>query len=381
MEHLDALVVGAGPAGIGVAASLAVRGVDAVVLEKGETIAPAWKSHYDRLHLHTNKQASGLSLKPMPSSYPRYPSRDQVWSYLDDYARDSLLDVRLRSEVASCRSQNGGWVTATVDGWRFESSNLVIATGLSHTPMIPEYPGMDRYTGEVLHSAQYRNGRAYTGKAVLVVGFGNSAGEIALDLFEHGAEPHLSVRSPSIAVPRDILGVPILTIARWLSALPPRLADRLSRPVLWLTIGDLRKAGVEPADIGPLEQIARKGKIPLLDIGTVAALKRRDITPHPGIERFTTSGVEFVDGTTGDFSAVVFGTGYVPSIGRILEEIDGVLDAQGLPRVSGGPSGIPGLYFCGFHEPPTGRLREIGIESERIAQLIAKDVESATVAS
>lgn len=371
MERLNTVVVGGGPAGIGVAASLGVRGIDTVILEKAETVAPAWRSHYERLHLHTNKQASGLPLTPMPSSYPRYPSRDQVWSYLDAYARQWAVDVRLGSKVENCSRDGSVWITTTVDGKKFESLHLVVATGLSHTPSIPDYPGMEEYRGEVLHSAHYRNGHPYSGEAVLVVGFGNSAGEIALDLFEYGAEPHLSIRNPSVVVPRDILGVPVLTIARWLSVMPPRLADTVSKPILRLTIGDIRQAGITPAEQGPLELIATSGKIPLLDIGTIAALRRGEITPHSGIGRFTESGVEFTDGTTSDFTAVVFGTGYVPAVNRILSDVNGVLDESGRPRVSGGHTAIPGLYFCGFREPPTGRLREIGLESERIAELIA----------
>lgn len=239
MEHTNTLVIGGGPAGIAVGASLRRRGVDVVVLEKSETVAPAWRHHYDRLSLHTNKGASGLPGRPMPSSYPRYPSRDQVASYMIDYADKEGIDIRTGVEVIGASRGPAGWMVTT-SGEEFSSENLVVATGLSHTPFVPTVNGSDDYRGTVLHSSDYRNGEPWRAKSVLVVGFGNSAGEIALDLVEHGAKTEISVRSPSVVVPRDIVGIPILTIARWLSILPPRVADTLSKPLLRLLIGDVK---------------------------------------------------------------------------------------------------------------------------------------------
>lgn len=317
----------------------------------------------------------------MPASYPRYPSRDQVADYLEAYADQQHLDVRLKVEVLSCIGQGDGWEVHTDPAGTWSASNLVIATGLNQVPNLPDYPGMDSFSGEILHSGEYRNGSPWRGKRVLVVGFGNSAGEIALDLVEHGAESHLSVRGPSVVVPRDIAGIPILTIAHWLSVFPPRFADKLSRPVLRALIGDISKLGIPAARWGPMEQIARFGKIPLLDVGTMEALKQGAVTAHPGIERFTESGVRFMDGSTDDFAGVVLATGYEPGVSRILDDSAGLLDGRGVPLVSGGVTARTGLYFCGFREAPTGRLRQIGIEAERIASLIASDEGSEKEAS
>lgn len=372
MASFDAVVVGGGPAGLAVAACLQRAGATAVVLERGDTVAPAWHRHYERLHLHTNKSASGLPHRPMPAGYPRYPSRDQVAEYLTQYAAAEDIDVRLGTEVNGIARNGDGWL-ATTPGETFTAPNVVVATGLSNTPWMPGVPGMEGYRGEILHTAAYRNGESYRGRRVLVVGFGNSAGEIALDLAEHGATPHISVRSKSVVVPRDIAGIPILTIARALSVLPPKVADVLSRPLLRVLVGDVAKVGIPAAEWGPMEQIATSGKIPLLDVGTMAALERGEIVARPGLERFTETGVTFTDGTTGDYDAVVFGTGYTPAAGRLFADDDAarVLGDNGCPVSSGGPTALAGLYFCGFHEPPTGRLREIGIEARRIATLIA----------
>lgn len=371
---MNTVIVGGGPAGIATAAGLVRRGLDPIVLESGKTIATAWRHHYDRLHLHTNKQISGLPGRPMPRDYPKYPSRDQVYSYLERYARDEGVRVRLETEVAHCRREGDLWILTTTEGAVYGAKHVVIATGLSHVPLVPKYPKQEIYEGEILHSAEYRNGAAFATKHVLVVGFGNSAGEIALDLLEHGAYPHISVRSPSVVVPRDIAGVPILRLARWMSLFPPRFADWLSKPLLLATVGDVSIAGIPKADWGPLAQIKKTGKIPMLDIGTMAALRSGSIKAQPGIERFTESGVIFSSGTSEPFDAVVFATGFETGLERILEDTTGLLDEMGRPLASGGATSRPGLYFCGFHEPPTGRLREIGLEAERIGDLIASDV-------
>lgn len=363
------IIIGAGPAGLATAAALTHRGVEPLVLERADTVGPSWHGHYDRLHLHTNRAASGLPHRPMPTSYPQYPSRDQVAAYLVDYAEQERLDVRTGVTVDAVDRVEGRWRVVT-DSDELPADHVVIATGMSHTPSVPDYPGLGEFGGTLIHSAAYRNGSEWAGRRSLVVGFGNSAGEIALDLAEHGARSEVSVRSPVVVVPRDILGIPILTISRLLSLFPPRLADLLSKPLLALLVGDITKVGLPAADWGPMEQIATKGKIPLLDVGTMRALRDGRITARPGIERFTTDGVAFVDGTTGTYDLVVMGTGYVPGVDRILADTEGLVDERGYPLVSGGPTAAPGLWFCGFHEPPTGRIREIGIEAVRIAEAI-----------
>lgn len=377
LERVNTVIVGGGPAGIATAAGLSRRGLDSIVLERGGAVALAWRNHYDSLHLHTNKGASGLPGRPMPGNYPRYPSRDQVVDYLEEYAVSEGVRVRLNSEVANCHRTSGLWETVTTTGEITESENVVIATGLSQIPNMPRYPKQEFYEGEIVHSADYRNGRPYVGRYVLVVGFGNSGGEIALDLMEHGAHAFISVRNPGVVVPRDVAGIPALTIASWLSVFPPKVGDWLSKPLIRIMVGDLSKVGIPKAHWGPLEQIAIQQKIPLLDVGVLEALRGGEIKARPAIDRFTEKGVMFIGGRSEPFDAVIFATGFEPGVDRILEHAEGILDDRGRPLISGGTTSEPGLYFCGFVEPPTGRLRAIGVEAEHIADLIAADVGSA----
>lgn len=370
----DTIVIGAGPAGLAVAACLSRAGVPCTVLERATQVGASWRAHYDRLHLHTPKEGSALPGLPFPTAVPRYPSRAQVVEYLEQYALRFGVAPRFGEEVV-----HAGATGATGAGarWRvvtaraeYEASNLVVATGYNHVPHLPSWPGQDEYRGAVLHSSQYRNGTSFRGQAVLVVGFGNSGGEIALDLAEHGARVGMAVRSPVNIVPRDILGIPAQTFSIAERRLPPRLIDAVNGVILSLVKGDLSRYGLHRASVGPATQIAERRRLPLIDVGTVALIKQGRILVHPGPACFTPDGVRFTDGATHRFDAVVLATGYRPRVDGFLHEATVVCDADGAPRESGDPTGLPGLYFCGFRVTATGTLREIGLEAERIANAL-----------
>jgi cation diffusion facilitator CzcD-associated flavoprotein CzcO len=275
--------------------------------------------------------------------------------------------------VSRLERVDGVWV-ATTDDREWRARNVVVATGAARRPVRPEWPGMESYAGTVLHSSEYRNGDPWTGRPVLVVGFGNSACEQAIDLVERGAVPHLSVRSAVNVIPRDMLGViPVLQLGIAMRHVPSPVADALAAPLVRLTIGDVRKVGLRKLPYGPNTQIKRDRHIPLLDIGTMEHIKAGRIRVHGAIERFTESGVVFVDGSTLDVDAVVLGTGYVPALDDFIPEWRAVCDDDGRPLVSGGPTSLPGLYFCGQFVSPAGMLREIGIEAKRIAAHVTGD--------
>jgi indole-3-pyruvate monooxygenase len=184
----------------------------------------------------------------MPRSYPRFPSRDQVVAYLEDYARTFSIAPRFGEELVEARRGEGAWELKTRTA-RFRARALVLATGYNAVPLRPRWPGMEGYRGVLLHSAEYRSGEPFRGQDVLVVGFGNSGGEIAIDLFEHGARPSIVVRGTVNLLPRELLGIPILTWALALSLLPPRVADLLAAPLLRLTFANLALLGLRKAEI------------------------------------------------------------------------------------------------------------------------------------
>ncbi|WP_241680881.1 NAD(P)-binding domain-containing protein [Pseudactinotalea suaedae] len=199
-------VIGGGPAGLAAAAVLGAGGLAPVVLERGEGVGTSWRGHYDRLHLHTARWLSGLPGLPIPSGVGRWPGRDDVVRYLEQYAAHHHLEVRNGVEVRRVdRDPAGsGWVLRCPQG-DLETGAVVVATGYNAVPRIPDWPGLAAFTTPVTHSGDYRSGAAYAGLDVLVVGAGNSGAEIAVDLAESGARRvRLAVRRPPYLMPRSM---------------------------------------------------------------------------------------------------------------------------------------------------------------------------------
>jgi indole-3-pyruvate monooxygenase len=369
--RIHTIVIGAGAAGLAVAACLKQAQVSCLILEQSDKVGTAWRQHYDRLHLHTDKAHSELPFVPFPKDCPRYPSRSQVIDYLEAYARKFQLEPRFGQRVESVSCENKLWEIRTQDTL-YQAANLVIAAGYNREPYLPNFSGQTLFRGTLLHSSLYRNGELFKNQEVLVVGFGNSGGEIAIDLWEHGAQPSLSVRGPVNIIPRELFGIPILAIAILENKLPPRWADALNAPILAAVVGDLTRYGLRKLPHGPITQIQRDGRIPLIDVGTIKLIKQGQIAVFPGIARFTEEGVIFSDGVEKHFDAVILATGYRPRVNTFLGQASGAYDKNGTPLSSGEETLLPGLYFCGYSVPPTGMLHEIALEARRIGGLIAR---------
>jgi cation diffusion facilitator CzcD-associated flavoprotein CzcO len=360
----NVVIVGAGPAGLAVAACLKQAGVDFVMLEKSEQVAPSWRRHYRRLHLHTVKSLSSLPFVPFPKSHPRYVPREKVVSYLDAYAERFGLEPRFGVTAKSIRRE-GDRLLVQTDAGLFNAGKVVVATGNNAQPVMPGFPGIDEFKGKVLHSAAYTEAAPYAGKDMLVVGMGNTGAEIALDLAESGAVTIISVRKGVHIVPRELFGVPIQIVGIASRTMPQPLNDWMFPKILDRALGKLEKYGIARPKQGILRGIDA-GRIPVIDVGTVAAIKAGRIGIAPDIASFTRDGVRFVDGVEQAFDAVIFATGYRPGHDRFLPA-----------QLNPGRSGVNarakelGVYLVGFHNPVTGLLREIGIEARAVAKDIA----------
>ncbi len=371
-ELFDALVIGAGPAGLAAAACLGERGLDAAIVEKAAAVAAVWRRHYDRLRLHTDRRHSELPGLPMPKAYGRYPSRLDVIDYFERYASRFALQPRFGTQVRSIRRVGTLWRAEASDK-AFDAPAVVIATGWADFPYRPSWPGLDAFRGEVLHSSGYRNPERFHGQRVLIVGFGNSGGEIALDLAEADVEVAISVRGPVSILPRELLGVPILVWAIAEQRLPTRVADALNAPAIRLAVGSIEKLGLKRAAKGPRRMVEEDGRIPLLDVGTLAMIRAGRIAVRPDIQAVSPETVAFADGRVEPFDTIILATGFRPDLSALMPDVSGVLSESGQPLVSGRRTREPGLYFCGAIPSATGQLREIGIEARRIAEAIAED--------
>ncbi len=368
-QQTEILIIGASISGLAAAASLQKRGIEYIIIEKHPHVAMPWRNHYDRLHLHTNKRISNLPFKKFDNKIPRYPARQEVVDYLEGYKNEFNIQPLFNTEALSVNKTANGWITETTNG-TIQSNYVVIATGAFSKPKTVHFPGMETFPGKVIHSAQYRAGKEFKEQNVLVAGFGNSACEIAIDLYEQGAKPSMSVRSAVNIIPRDLLGVPILELSQLMSKLPPRLADTINAPLLRLAMGNISKLGLKKLPYGPFEQIRREGSVPVLDIGTVKHIRRKHIRIFPGIDHIEGNTVYFTDGTQENFDAIIAAIGYYRDYADFIRVGNHRFDDLKSPATKQKYFGEDGLYFCGFYISPTGQIQEIA----RDAQLIAKHI-------
>jgi putative flavoprotein involved in K+ transport len=370
MPEVPIVIVGGGAAGLSAAGALKHAGLAAVVLDKDRQIGGTWARRYDRLHLHTIRPLSGLAHHPIPHGLPRYLARDQFVAYLNEYVRRFDLKIVAGCAVGRVRMDSDrrhpSWLVESDCGtWRCRA--VVIATGHYNVPVLPNWPGHETYSGSLVHSVDYRNGRGYVGKHVLVIGSGNSGTEIAADLVEHGAAlVAISIRTPPPIVPRDPFGTPVQRSGLLLSRFPPRLADRLGRLVARLTLGDLTRYGL--AAPAWLPYSARR--VPVIDVGFVEKLKHGCIYIRPNVARFTPSGVVYENGRVEEFDDVIAATGFKTGLADLLDA-PGALDKRGFPAFpSGQPTSYPGLYFMGYTEHLRGHLYQANRDSRRLAGII-----------
>jgi cation diffusion facilitator CzcD-associated flavoprotein CzcO len=372
MPETDILIVGGGLAGLTSAGALKHAGLDATILDRGERVGQSWESRYERLHLHTVRAHSGLAHFPIPSSYPKYLSKDQYAQYLRDYAAHFNLRIVPRTLVTKVRQavseRRAGWAVDT-DAGTWSARIVVMAAGQFGKPFYPDFSGLADYRGERLHSADYHSGRDFKGKRALVIGAGNSGMEIAVDLAEQGAASvAISVRTGPPVVPRDFLGTPAQVFGILMDPLPPRLSDRVGGALSRLALGDLTRYGFPTPVWAPFSS----KRTPVIDVGFVPALKAGRVGVRLAVRAFTPGGAIFADGREEEYDAVIFATGFSSGLADLLEPA-GLLDEHELPRFrSGEKTSYPGLYFMGYYDSLRGFMYESNLASQRLAQEIKK---------
>ena len=377
-----AYVIGAGPSGLSAAAMLGRHGVDTQVLERDEAVAASWRRHYDRLHLHTVRWLSHLPGLRFSRGHGRWVHRDGVVRYLERYVEHHGIDVRPGVEVRRIERNRDGWTLETSAG-ELRSRCVVVATGYNHTPFMPAWPGRESFSGDLVHASEYRNPEPYRDRDVLVVGTGNTGAEIAVDLIEGGASRvRIAVRTPPNIVLREAGGVPTQVTGVLMRYMPPRVADRLVRPVQRMTVGDLSEYGLPDPPEGVYTRVRRDDVIPIIDVGLIRALKERRVEIVTAVDGFDGDEVLLADGSRLSPDAVIAATGYRRGLESLVGHL-GILGQNGRPLAHGPrthPS-APGLYFLGYTNPVSGMFLEIGIDARRIARAVARGRSRAAAAA
>uniref|UniRef100_A0A7C9DDF2 Flavin-containing monooxygenase n=1 Tax=Opuntia streptacantha TaxID=393608 RepID=A0A7C9DDF2_OPUST len=352
------IIVGAGPSGLATAACLMQNSIPYILLEREDCFASLWKKKsYDRLHLHLAKQYCELPLMKMPTSAPKYVSKDDFIQYLDNYVAHFHIEPLCRRRVENARFDQGTkrWHVKAINGAKggveeeYVGRFLVVASGEASDPFCPQIEGLSSFKGKVVHSTQFKSGKEYEGKSVLVVGAGNSGMEIALDLANYGVMTSIVVRSPVHILSRAMVNIGLLL----LKYMPYYVVDTLMVALSKLKYGDVTKYGLRrpPQGQGPFYLKVASGKYPIIDVGTFQKIKSGEIKVLPAVRSIREGNyVEFEDGRSHAFDAIIFATGFRRSTNQWLQGDDYLLNEDGVAKLSfpNHWKGKNGLYCAGL---------------------------------
>jgi len=204
------VIVGGGQGGIALGARLRRLGVPTIIIEKNERPGDSWRKRYKSLCLHDPVWYDHLPYLPFPDDWPVFSPKDKIADWLEMYTKVMELNYWTKSEVvqAGYDEDAAEWaVHVNRDGEMvtLRPKQLVLATGMSGVPNVPEFPGAETFEGEQHHSSRHRGGEQYAGKKVLVIGSNNSAHDICADLYEHGADVTMVQRSSTHIARSDTL--------------------------------------------------------------------------------------------------------------------------------------------------------------------------------
>jgi hypothetical protein len=181
----------------------------------------------------------------------------------------------------------------------------------------------------------------------------------------------MSVRSPVNVIPRDILGIPILEVSLLMSRLPPKVADTINAPLMRLLFGDITRLGLQKKAYGPFEEIQKDSTIPVLDVGTIKHIRQGHIPVYGGIDYIAGNTLHFKDGRQEYFDTIIAAIGYEREGTPIIDADESRLADLQVRVNKQQYFGKDGLYGCGFWIGPTGHIREIASDAQKIAKDIA----------
>ena len=331
-EQPDVVVVGPGHPGLAVARELEHRhGISTLVVEKAAAPAVSWRTRYDNFRLNTNGFLSHLPGQRIPLTAGRWPTKEDMVRYFDSYVRRQNITVALGCEVAGIDRAPQGWQIETSSGDLYPSA-VVLATGRYRTPVVPPWPGLSRFTGDVLHSGDFRNGWPFQGRNVLVVGAGNSAADIAVQLADNGAgKVWLAVRTPPHLVRAPSARSRPTFSSSCSHRYPHVWSTLLSRGFNRLLLGDLSSYGFHRPPLGLKATVEKRGRIPTLADELVAAVRAGRVEVVSAVTAVKPDRVMLADGSGVAPDVIIAATGFSTDLDGLVGHL-GVLDEHGDPR-------------------------------------------------
>ncbi|MBS4203686.1 flavin-containing monooxygenase [Lederbergia citrea] len=317
-NQFDCIVIGGGQAGLASGYYLQKESITYLILEAEEQAVGSWPKYYDSLTLFSPARYSSLPGLQISGDSDRYPSKDEVISYLSQYAEHFGLNIRTKQKVVDIQKKGDSFVINTADGNVYFSKSIISATGAFSNPRIPQIEGSELFKGKIFHSSQYKNGEEFKKQRVIVVGAGNSAIQIAYELAKV-SNLTLATRKPINYAPQRILGKDLH---------------------FWLKV-----TGVDTLPFG--KKFALSSSV--LDTGIYKEAILNNMPERKDMFiRFTEEGIIWKDGTNEKVDSVIYATGYLLNV-SYLTSLNGAEELNSTPLHKRGISiTTPGLYFVGI---------------------------------
>lgn len=312
-SNLKIAVIGAGPSGITTIKNLVEAGYKNVTcFEMNDQVGGNWvyseteghSSVFKTTHIISSRKFSEYTDFPMPSSYPDYPSQQELLQYFNDYVDHFQIRpyIQFNSRVSSASLTNNQWTITLEDQRKDHFDLLIVCNGHHWDPRIPSYPG--HFSGEILHSHSFKNNQKFSGKKVLVVGGGNSACDIAVEISRVAKKTSISMRRGYHFIPKFIMGMPSDTFYSKTLWIPKRIRLFLQKLVLRLVQGKYENYGLQTPDHDILETHAT------VNSELLYFIKHGKIKPKVNIQSFKNNQVVFEDGAQEKFDTIIYATGY-----------------------------------------------------------------------
>lgn len=375
--RLPVCIVGAGSSGVALAKALKEQGVSFECFEIGSRIGGMWRyendnglsSAYRSLHIDTSRNNLGYSDFPIPDTYPDFLSHYEVMDYLEAYAERAgvLPHIRFNTRVDDVSpAGDDSWNVRLNTGEVKRYRAVLVANGHLWDARMPDFAG--HFDGLAMHSHHYRTAEPFKDKHVLVVGIGNSAVDIAVDVCKSAKSTLLSTRRSAWVMPKYIMGVPI---DRWSSFfmrkwhLPTRLARSLVQRLAYLAVGNQARYGVPRPKHAIWQEHATLSQelLPYVGHGWIRI--------KPNVRELQGTQVAFDDGSTASVDAIIYATGYRTSFPFIAPELFAVKDGQVALYRRMLPPHLPGLFFVGLVQPIGPTIPLVEIQARWVASVLA----------
>ena len=352
-------VIGAGPSGITAIKNFIDEGFDVTAFERCDGVGGNWRfndpsghsSVFETTHIISSKYTSFYEDYPLPDDASDYPSHKELLSYFNGYAEhfDIKKNIKFGTEVLSCKqSANGGWFVkyrhlGSDEEISLEFDALVVCNGHHHAPRYPQYKG--EFSGEYIHSHDYKRAAPFANKRVLVIGGGNSACDVAVETSRISQETSLSWRRGYHLVPKFMYGLPADVYAKRSRWIPQFLRIPFMKYMLEQYQG-------KNEDIG-LPKVTNKtlATHPTVNSDLYNAIRHGKVKPRPDIESFSENTVNFVDGTTGEYDVVIACTGFKIKHSFFEKDLINFEDGPVPLLHKMLPADIKNLYFIGLFQP------------------------------